>query len=125
MSKTNYIAEIQKEFPGLKEGKEDDDDWGSEGFDFLKIQDHQKAEIKFKKLTQSQPNHHEGFEGLAYLYYEVGEKKKATWFMQKAIKIAKKFLEDDSIDIEVIEEMENNLRAIKTSKKLIKWWDKS
>jgi len=124
MSKINYIAEIKNEFPGLKEGEEDDDNWGNEGFDFLKKQDYAKAEIKFKMLTQSQPNHHEGFEGLAYLYYEVGEKKRASWFMQKAIKIARKFLEDDSIDIEVIEEMEGNLRAIKTSKKLKKWWDK-
>jgi len=123
MGKFNYIAEIQKEFPGLKEGEEDDDEWGNEGIEFLKNKKYEQAEIKFKILTQSQPNHHDGFEGLSYLYYEMGEQKKAIWFMEKAIKIARKFLEDDSIDVEVIEEMEANLKSIKVKQEIKKWWE--
>ena len=123
MSKINYIAEIQKEFPGLKEGEEDDDEWGNEGIEFLKNKNYEQAEIKFKMLTQSQPNHHDGVEGLAYLYYEIGEQKKAIWFMEKAIKIARKFLEDDSIDVEVIEEMEANLKLIKANNEIKKRWE--
>ena len=36
--------------------------------------------------------------------------------MRKAIKIAREFLKDDSIDLEVIEEMESNLKSMKTKK---------
>ena len=44
------------------------------------------------------------------------------WFMEKAVKIARTFLKDDSIDIEVIEEMEDNLRRMKEEKELSIWW---
>jgi tetratricopeptide (TPR) repeat protein len=87
MSKENYIAEIIKEFPNLKPGEENDENWGNEGFQFLRDKNYEQAGIKFKMLTRSQPNHHEGFEGLAYLYYELGDRKKTICFMEKAIKI--------------------------------------
>jgi hypothetical protein len=74
-------------------------------------------------LTRSQPSHHEGFEGLAYLYYELGDGQKAIWFMEKAVKIAREFLKDASIDIGVIEEMESNLESMKTKKSIMKWWE--
>ncbi len=121
MPKENYIFEIKQEFPSIML-HEDDDNWWDEGIKFLKNQDFEEAEIKFKMLTQSQPNHHDGFEGLAYLYYEIGERKKSIWFMEKALKIARRFLEDDSIDIQIIEDMEFNLKSIKNKKKIRKWW---
>ncbi|NCS09355.1 MAG: hypothetical protein GPJ07_24235 [Microcystis aeruginosa G13-07] len=121
MSKENYIAEIIKEFPNLKAGEENDENWGNEGFEFLRSKNYERAETKFKMLTRSQPNHHEGFEGLAYLYYEIGNYQKAIWFMEKAIKIAREFLKDDSIDLEVIEEMESNLKSMKTKKPIKRW----
>ena len=116
MGQKNYIVEIIKEFPNLYEGEENDDNWANEGFEFLRSKNYQSAEIKFKMLTRSQPNHHDGFLGLAYLYYEIGDYQKAIWFMRKAIKIAREFLKDDSIDLEVIEEMESNLKSMKTKK---------
>lgn len=118
MSKENYISEIIKEFPNLKAGKENDFNWGHEGFKFLSRKNYEQAEIKFKMLTRSQPRHHEGFEGLACLYYEIGDHKKAIWFMEEAIKLAREFLKDDSIDIEVIEEMEANLRSMKAKESI-------
>jgi tetratricopeptide (TPR) repeat protein len=118
MGKVNYIAEIIKEFPDIKEGQEDDKNWGNEGFQLLKSENYEQAEIKFKMLTRSQPSHHEGFEGLAYLYYKIGDFRAAIWFMGKAIKIAKRFLKDDSIDPAIIEEMESNLKSMKTQKPL-------
>ena len=116
MSKRNYISEITKEFPNIKKGEENDEDWGNEGFEFLRNKNYKQAEIKFKMLTRSQPKHHEGFEGLAYLYYETGPYQKAIWFMEKSIKIASEFLKNDSIDIEVIDEMESNLKLMKAKK---------
>ncbi len=116
MGKVNYITEIIKEFPDIKEGQENDEDWGYEGFKLFKSKNYEQAEIKFKMLTRSQPSHHEGFEGLAYLYYEMGDSLKAIWFMEKAIKIARAFLRNDSIDPVIIKEMRSNLQAMKTQK---------
>lgn len=118
MGKVNYIAEIIKEFPNIKEGQDDDEDWGNEGFQLLKNKKYEQAEIKFKMLTCSQPTHHEGFEGLAYLYYEMGDSPKAIWFMVKAINIARAFLRDDSIDPVIIEEMRSRLQSMKAQKPL-------
>lgn len=116
MGKVNYIAAISKEFPNIKEGQENDEDWGYEGVQLLKNRNYEQAEIKFKMLIRSQPSHHEGFEGLAYLYYEIGDSPKAIWFMEKAIKIARAFLRNDSIDPVIIEEMRANLQSMKTQK---------
>jgi tetratricopeptide (TPR) repeat protein len=123
MSKENYIAEIIKEFPSLKAGKENDENWANEGFEFLSNKNYEQAEIKFKMLTRSQPKHQDGFEGLAYLYYETGDYKKAVWFMKKAVKIAREFLKNNSIDLEVIEEMESNLKSMETKKTIKRWWE--
>lgn len=123
MSGKNYLAEIEREFPGLKPGEEDDDRWENEGFGFLRSKNYAAAEVKFKMLTMSQPRHHGGFEGLAYLYHDTGEHDKAVWFMTRAVQIARRFLEDDSIDMKVIDEMEENLKAIETKGALRKWWE--
>ena len=78
--------------------------------------------MHFGKLCLSQPKHHSGFEGLAYTYYYIHEYDRAESFMRKAIEIAKTFLIDESIDIEVILEMEENYSNILNRKPLLTWW---
>ncbi len=123
MNHENYIAAIIKEFPNIKAGEEEDWDWGDEGLEFLSNKNYGQAEIKFKMLTRSQPKHHNAFEGLAYLYYEIGDHQKAIWFMEEAIKRAREFLKDHSIDVEVIEEMESNLKSMQHKKAIRRWWE--
>ncbi len=120
----DYISEIRKEFPYIKPFEEEDEDiWYERGYKFLEEGKLEEAEKNFKKLLLAQPEHHDGYEGLAYTYYKSGAKEKALWFMEKAVEIAKTFLKDDSIDIEVIEEMEDNLRRMKEEKELSIWWE--
>lgn len=101
----NYLEQIKVEFPDVKPYS-GDLDWENQAFDFLKEKNCDKAEVLFKKVCLSEPDHHSGFEGLAYVYYIKGEFEKAEWFMQEAVKRARKFLAEDAIDPEVIEEME-------------------
>jgi hypothetical protein len=118
----NYLEEIRKEFPKIKAHMEDDWDWEKEAYDFLKERKIKEAEILFKKLCLSQPNHHSGFEGLAYVNSLRSEKGKAGWFMEEAIRRAREFLKDNSIDKKVIDEMEENLIKIKNDMKINAWW---
>lgn len=103
-----YLKEIKREFPGLKPYEDDDLEWINEAMDFFRNEEYDEAAVLLKKLCLSQPDHFDGFEGLAYYYYIKGDFERADWFMQEAIKRAVKFLNDDSIDPDKIEEMENN-----------------
>ena len=117
-----YMDELKKKYPGIVPFKEEDDEWENKGFEALNLNNTARAEEYFGKLCLSQPKHHSGFEGLAYTFYLSKDFEKASLFMTEAIAIAKKFLEDDSIDIEVIEEMEENYSNILNRKPLrIRW----
>lgn len=67
-----------------------------------------KTEELIKKLCLAEPKHHAGFEGLAYVYYVAEEFEKAEWFMEEALKRARRFIKEGAIDLEVIEMMEEN-----------------
>ena len=114
----DYLLEIKKQFPKIKPYQENDWEWENEAKEFLRKGELEKAENLYKKLCLSQPEHHAGFEGLAYTYLAKNETRKASWFMQEAIKRAEEFLKDNSIDIEVIDEMRHALKKIKEEKSL-------
>ena len=117
-----FLKQLQKEIPYIKAFEEEDDTWCEEGYDFLEKREFLRAEKKFKELIPAQPEHHDGYEGLAAVYYTQGKVQEAIMLMEEAVKIARSFLEDDSIDIEVIEEMEDNLKRMKEAKPLNRWW---
>ncbi len=111
---SNYKNEIRREFPEIRPFAElEDFKWESDASRYLDNQNYKKAEKLYKKLCLAQPNHHSGFEGLADVYNKLGEGHKAEWFMKEALKRARAFLKDDSIDIEIIENMERKYEKIK------------
>ncbi|MFH1761150.1 MAG: SEC-C metal-binding domain-containing protein [bacterium] len=101
-----YLAELKAKYPDAELYGREDENWNNDGQDFLKAGDFEKAETIFGKLVVSQPGHHDGYQGLAQTYFKTGQKDKAVWFIEKAVFIAREFLESGSIDMEVIEEME-------------------
>ena len=121
----DYIFDLKKELPFIKPGEEDDFAIEESGQDAYKAGDLKTAELKFKELALAQPTHHSGCEYLAMLYGKTGQREKAVWFQERAILIARRFLEDDSIDIEVIQEMEGNLEKMKNGVEVIPWWGAS
>ncbi len=52
----------------------------------------------------------------ANVYHATGRREKALWFTETAIRIAQGFLADDSIDPEVIQEMQDNIELMKSNK---------
>ena len=111
--KNPYVAEIYREITHVRPHEEDDWDWMSHGMSLLKRGKLGRAEKKFKELLVAQPEHHDGYEGLALTYQKMNMKDRAFYFMEEALKRARGFLQDGSLDPEVIEEMEEELRQIR------------
>ncbi len=115
----NYLQEIKKEFPEIRPyAALEDFKWESDASRYLGNKEYQKAETLYKKLCLAQPEHHSGFEGLADVYTKLGQRQKAEWFMKEAFKRARAFLKDDSIDIEIIEDMERKYEKMKNNWRL-------
>lgn len=119
----SYLDEIRSRYPEIKAFSEDDDDWENEAYSLLNQKKFPDAQAVFERLILSQPEHQAGFEGLAYVCYYLKDQEKALWFMDKALELAEKFLEDDSIDQEVIDEMKMNRDNIAHGKPLQEWWN--
>ncbi|MDI6730694.1 MAG: hypothetical protein QMD06_04050 [Candidatus Altarchaeum sp.] len=101
-----FLDEIRREYKHIKPHEEDDSEWYNKGMKYLKNNKVTEAEDMFKKLIMSQPEHHDGFLGLANVYKKKGEREKMIYFYDQAIKRAKEFLKDDSIDPEAIKIIE-------------------
>jgi tetratricopeptide (TPR) repeat protein len=119
MTRRKFLEKLRKEIPYIKTHEEDDWDWYNEGIEFLKKGEIEKAEKKFKELILSQPEHHDGYEGLARVYMEKGRLEEALFLMNEAIKFAERFLEDGSLDIEVLDELKELREEIKGKIRLI------
>ncbi len=113
MIREQFLKMLRQEIPYIKAHEEDDWDWYNEGMGLLKKGEFEKAEKKFKELILSQPEHHDGYEGLARVYMMKGRLKEALFLIGEAIQLAEKFLKDDSIDIEVLEELKQLREEIK------------
>jgi lipopolysaccharide biosynthesis regulator YciM len=72
-----YLKQISEEFPNIREHQEDDLEWWNEGLDFLHCGKIVEAEKKFKMLTLSQPQHYDGYRGLAWVYEKSKDFSKA------------------------------------------------
>jgi len=113
MTREQFLKKLRQEIPYIKAHEEDDWDWYNEGIEFLEKGELKKAEKKFKELILSQPEHHDGYEGLARVYMEKGKLEEALFLIEEAINLAEEFLKDGSLDIEVLEELKQLRQEIK------------
>lgn len=113
MTREQFLKNLRQEIPYIKTHKEDNWDWYTEGIEFLEKGELEKAEKKFKELILSQPEHHDGYEGLARVYMKKEKLEEALFLIEEAIKLAERFLDDGSLDIEVLEELKHLREEIK------------
>lgn len=99
------LYELHSEIPHIRAHWEEDDLWAAEGTDFLKAGEYKKAERKFKELILAQPDHHDGYEGLALVYCQMGKQKEARILINEAMRLARGFLENGSLDQDVLDEI--------------------
>jgi tetratricopeptide (TPR) repeat protein len=109
---TDYLEQVRREIAYIKPHENDDLEWYNEGMTLLRNGQLEAAELKFKELIMSQPEHHDGYHGLARVYQKLGRKDKALFFLQKAISKAKGFLSEGTLDQEVIDWLEQELKEL-------------
>jgi tetratricopeptide (TPR) repeat protein len=110
----NFLNQIKSEFPEIRPFLETEDFvWEEQAANYFHDGKYNEAETLYKKLCLAQPKHHSGFEGLARIYDKQNKGQKAEWFMKEALKRARAFLKEGSIDMEVIEDMEKYYQSLK------------
>lgn len=107
-----YVANLRKDLPDIRAYDEDDWTWADDGLDQLELGEYELAERTFQSLILSQPNHFDGFEGLALVYEALGKKAKAVMLITEAFRLARLFYEAKDLDAEVMEEIFQEHRRI-------------
>ena len=113
MNREQFLKKLRQEIPYIKACEEDDWDWYNEEIELVERGNLERAEKKFKELILSQPDHHDGYEGLAKVYMKMGRLEDALFLIEEAIELAGKFLEDGSLDIEILEELKQLRESIR------------
>jgi tetratricopeptide (TPR) repeat protein len=106
----DYLEAIRQEVAYIKPHQNDDLDWYNEGLSLLDRHQFEAAELKFKELIMSQPEHHDGYHGLALVYQQLSRKDKALFFIREAMARAEKFVNDGSMDQEALDWLEHGLQ---------------
>lgn len=94
-----YLRQIRQEWPHIKPFEEEDNlYWWDEGMEALQANELPLAEAIFEKLIVAQPEHFDGYQGLAQVYQRRGWLPQARLFADEALRLAQAFLHDGSLD---------------------------
>jgi Flp pilus assembly protein TadD len=98
-------AELQRKLTYIRPYGEDDWDWtwADEGMEFLESGDVGMAELKFQELIAAQPEHPDGYEGLALVCELRGDLERAVVLIDEAVRLAQALLARDHVDRHVLE----------------------
>ncbi len=107
-----FLAKLRERHPHIRIHEEEDDAWWREAMGMLASGDLNGAEKKFEELIVAQPEHHDGYEGLAMVYRSRGKRKDALFLIEHALTLAKGFFEEGSLDQEILDEIEGEKRKI-------------
>ena len=113
-----FLTELKKTHPNIRAHEEDDDDWWQEGMGMLRSDDLDGAEEKFEQLILAEPEHHDGYEGLAVVYRRKGRKDEALLLIEHALTLARGFFEEGTLDQEILDKMEEKKRKILNMKEV-------
>lgn len=101
------LQHMRQQFPRIRPLEEEDDvNWWNEGLEALQANRLSRAEQTFKKLTLAQPEHFDGYYGLALVYQRVGRLDRARLFAEEAVRLGQAFITDGSLDPDVLAEMQ-------------------
>jgi tetratricopeptide (TPR) repeat protein len=106
------LAELKRAKPDIRAHEEDDWTWADEGMDMIGNEDYLMAELKFQELILAQPEHFDGYEGLALTYQALGKQTEAVLLIDYAVHLCEDFVETDRADRAVLDELRGEQEAI-------------
>jgi tetratricopeptide (TPR) repeat protein len=99
----DYLRRMRSEFPHIRPFEEEDDiHWWNDGLDALQANQLQQAENIFKKLALAQPEHFDGYYGLAQVYQRQHLIPPAILFADEAIRLGETMTADDPESLDPI-----------------------
>jgi len=107
-----FLAELKQRHPNIRAHEEGDDDWWQEGMRMLRSGNLEGADKKFEQLILVEPEHHDGYEGLALVCQRKGRKDEALLLIEHALTLARVFFEEGTLDQEILDEMEEEKKEI-------------
>jgi tetratricopeptide (TPR) repeat protein len=97
------LRRMRGEFPNIRPFEEEDDlDWWNNGLDALQANQLQQAEKIFKKLALAQPEHFDGYYGLAQVYQRQHLIPQAILFADEAVRLGEAMIADDPESLDPI-----------------------
>jgi len=100
------LRAIRLEFPKIRPYQEENDlQWWNDGLAALQANQLTRAEQVFKQLVLAQPQHFDGYYGLAQVYQRQQRLDQAILFADEALRLGQVFLNDGSLDPSTLEEM--------------------
>jgi tetratricopeptide (TPR) repeat protein len=113
-----FLDKLRKQFPNIRPYGEEDWDWtwADEGHELLEAEDFVAAERKFQELIASQPDHPDGYEGLALVYKAIERFPESEILIEEAVRLSAALVEKDHMDREVLAEIleeRDEIRALK------------
>ena len=106
------LAGLKQKHPNIRAHEEDDEDWWQQGMNMLISDDLEEAEKTFEQLILAEPEHHDGYEGLALVYLHRGNKERALFLIEHALTLARSFFEKGTLDQEILDDMEGEKKEI-------------
>ena len=100
-----HLRRMRSEFPNIRPFEEEDDHWRNDGLDALQANQLHSAEQTFKKLVLAQPEHFDGYYGLAQVYQRRRQLDLAILFADEAIRLGQVFIDDGTLDPSTMTEM--------------------
>ncbi len=101
-----HLRNMRKQFPAIRPFEEENDiNWADDGHAAFDANRLDLAERIFKKLILAQPEHFDGYFGLAQVLLRQRHPKPAILFADEAIRLAQPFLDDGSLDPSTMDEL--------------------
>lgn len=102
----DHLRRMRSEFPLIRPfAEEDDDHWWNDGLEALEANQLPRAEQIFKKLVLAQPEHFDGYYGLAQVDQRRRQLDLAILFADEAIRLGQAFFDDGTLDPSIMTEM--------------------
>lgn len=98
-----FIFWVKRRHPKIRPHMEDDLEWWNEGLDLIRSGRFGLAGNKFQKLMLSQPNHPDGYEGLAYVCVKTARIGEARILMDHAVTLTASLVAAGESDREMLD----------------------